>query len=94
MRDGSSVSGNSGQLEQHELSARVPLRAPAGQDKASAWLITIKRPIRVKWVTPQGFKFAPSVHLDDKKKTSRSMLKESGASSTAANQHDSHTVGV
>jgi len=82
---------NSDQLEQHELRAKAPPRASASQDKASAWLITI-RFIRVKWVTPQGFTYAPSIHLDDRKRTSR--LRLSGAASIAAVQHGSHTVGV
>lgn len=79
MKDENSVLGYSGQLKQCVLRAKVPLRAPDNQDKASAWLITIKRLIRVARVTPQGLTFVPSTHLDDKNRASRSGLKASGA---------------
>lgn len=76
------------------LRAKDPLRAPDSQDKASAWLITIKKPIGVGRVTPQGRTFAPSTNLNDKNRESRSRLKTSRAASITAVQHVSHVVMI
>lgn len=47
--------GNRGHFKQQVLRAKVP---PDNDQKS----------IGVDWTTPQGFTFAPSIHVDDKKK--------------------------
>lgn len=88
MRNDNSVLRYRGQLKEHVLRAKVPLRAPHSQDKVSAWPITIKG----RWVTPLGFTFAPAIHLDDKTRTARSRLKTYKTASITTVQHVNHTV--